>query len=62
MVMEYNYVGRSGLRVSNICLGTMTFGREGVRKNSYSIFSTFQLEKIKGMVNRLCQKVKAFFY
>ena len=32
MVMEYNYLGRSGLRVSNICLGTMTFGREGVRK------------------------------
>ncbi|XP_022343166.2 1-deoxyxylulose-5-phosphate synthase YajO-like [Crassostrea virginica] len=30
MVMEYNYLGRSGLRVSNICLGTMTFGREGV--------------------------------
>ncbi|XP_052705366.1 1-deoxyxylulose-5-phosphate synthase YajO-like isoform X2 [Crassostrea angulata] len=28
--MEYNYLGRSGLRVSNICLGTMTFGKERV--------------------------------
>lgn len=29
--MDYNYLGRSGLRVSNICLGTMTFGKERVR-------------------------------
>ena len=25
--VEYNHVGKSGLKVSNICLGTMTFGR-----------------------------------
>lgn len=25
----YNFVGKSGLRVSNICLGTLTFGEEG---------------------------------
>ena len=25
--MEHNYLGRSGLLVSNICLGTMTFGK-----------------------------------
>lgn len=31
LTMEYNYLGRSGLRVSNICLGTMTFGKERVR-------------------------------
>ena len=24
--MEYNYLGNTGLRVSNLCLGTMTFG------------------------------------
>ena len=23
---QYNYLGNSGLRVSNVCLGTMTFG------------------------------------
>ena len=25
--MEYNYLGETGLRVSNLCLGTMTFGK-----------------------------------
>lgn len=24
---HYNYLGRSGLKVSNICLGAMTFGQ-----------------------------------
>ena len=27
--MKYRYLGRSGLLVSRICLGTMTFGMEG---------------------------------
>ena len=25
--MEYNYLGNTGLRVSRLCLGTMTFSR-----------------------------------
>jgi len=25
--VEYNHVGKSGLKVANICLGTMTFGK-----------------------------------
>ena len=30
--MIYNYLGNSGLKVSNICLGTMSFGQgEGMR-------------------------------
>ena len=29
--MEYRYLGRSGLRVSNLCLGTMTFGANETR-------------------------------
>ncbi len=24
--MEFRYLGRTGLKVSNLCLGTMTFG------------------------------------
>ncbi|GFS26599.1 voltage-gated potassium channel subunit beta-1 [Elysia marginata] len=24
---KYNFLGKSGLKVSNICLGTMTFGK-----------------------------------
>ena len=25
--MEYRYLGKTGLKVSNLCLGTMTFGK-----------------------------------
>jgi hypothetical protein len=25
--MEYNYLGNTGLKVSNLCLGTLTFGK-----------------------------------
>jgi aryl-alcohol dehydrogenase-like predicted oxidoreductase len=25
--MEYRYLGNTGLKVSNLCLGTMTFGK-----------------------------------
>jgi aryl-alcohol dehydrogenase-like predicted oxidoreductase len=27
--MDYRRLGRSGLKVSEICLGTMTFGQDG---------------------------------
>ena len=30
-MVKYNYLGKSGLKVSNICLGTMTFGDSPVR-------------------------------
>ena len=35
--MEYRYVGRSGLRVSPICMGTMSFGTWSDRKESFKI-------------------------
>ena len=35
--MEYRYIGRSGLRVSPLCLGTMTFGSFCDRKTSFAI-------------------------
>jgi len=35
--MEYRYVGRSGLRVSPVCLGTMTFGSTVEKKAAISI-------------------------
>jgi aryl-alcohol dehydrogenase-like predicted oxidoreductase len=35
--MKYNYIGRSGLRVSNICLGTMTFGKKCDRQTAFEI-------------------------
>ncbi|WP_297465648.1 aldo/keto reductase, partial [Thermococcus sp.] len=35
--MEYRYIGRSGLRVSVICLGTMTFGSTTDKKEAFRI-------------------------
>ncbi len=35
--MEYRYIGRSGLRVSPICLGTMTFGTQADKKEAFAI-------------------------
>lgn len=35
--MEYRYIGRTGLRVSPICLGTMTFGSQCDEKTALAI-------------------------
>ena len=35
--MKYNYIGKSGLKVSNICMGTMTFGKKCNKKTSFEI-------------------------
>lgn len=35
--MEFRYIGESGLRVTPICLGTMTFGRMSTKKESFEI-------------------------
>lgn len=35
--MKYNYIGKSGLKVSNICMGTMTFGKKCPKKISFEI-------------------------
>ena len=39
--MRYQSLGRSGLRVSEICMGTMTFGRETSRADSFTMLDTF---------------------
>ena len=39
--MEYNRLGRSGLMVSELCLGTMTFGRELNEAGSKEILDRF---------------------
>jgi len=28
--VDYNFLGKTGVRVSNVCLGTMTFGKSAV--------------------------------
>ena len=35
--MDFRYIGTSGLRVTPICLGTMTFGRMSTKKESFKI-------------------------
>jgi len=39
--MEYVRLGRSGLRVSRLCMGTMTFGREADVETSFAILDRF---------------------
>ena len=35
--MQYTYLGRTGLKVSRLCLGTMNFGPETTEKESFAI-------------------------
>ena len=35
--MEYRYIGKTGLRVSSICMGTMTFGSTTNEKEAFKI-------------------------
>ena len=35
--MTYRYIGKTGLRVSPICLGTMTFGTQATKKEAFAI-------------------------
>lgn len=39
--MEYRYMGRTGLKVSALCLGAMTFGREASEADSFAIMDAF---------------------
>jgi aryl-alcohol dehydrogenase-like predicted oxidoreductase len=39
--MEYRTLGRTGLKVSALCLGTMTFGREASEADSHAMLDRF---------------------
>jgi aryl-alcohol dehydrogenase-like predicted oxidoreductase len=39
--VEYRKLGRTGLKVSELCLGTMTFGWTADEKSAYEVFSAF---------------------
>ncbi len=45
--MKYNYLGKSGLRVSELCLGTMTFGGKGM----FLEFGNTQLNEAIEIIN-----------
>jgi len=38
--MEYRYIEKSGLRVTHICMGTMSFGSWSDKKESFRILDT----------------------
>jgi aryl-alcohol dehydrogenase-like predicted oxidoreductase len=40
-MMEYRLLGTTGIKVSELCLGTMTFGRETTEKDSFAILDAF---------------------
>ncbi len=39
--MQYRYLGRSGMKVSQVCLGAMTFGREADETTSHRMLDRF---------------------
>jgi len=39
--MQYRYLGRTGLKVSELCLGAMTFGRESSEEVSNQMLDCF---------------------
>ena len=39
--MEYRKLGRTGLKVSELCLGAMTFGRESTEEVGFQIMDRF---------------------
>ena len=39
--MDYRFLGRTGLKVSELCLGAMTFGREASEETSHQIMDRF---------------------
>jgi aryl-alcohol dehydrogenase-like predicted oxidoreductase len=40
-MMQYRYLGRTGLKVSEVCLGAMTFGNESDEKTACAIMDRF---------------------
>ncbi len=39
--MKYNLLGQTGIKVSELCLGTMTFGRETTEADGFTMMDTF---------------------
>ena len=39
--MDYRFLGRTGMKVSELCLGAMTFGREASEEESYRMMDSF---------------------
>src|SRR5690242_16747882 len=46
--MKYNILGNTGLKVSELCLGTMTFGGKGY----FKVIGSLQQEPVDALVKR----------
>ena len=46
--MKYNLLGNTGLKVSELCLGTMTFGGKGM----WTAIGTLPQDAVDGLVKR----------
>ena len=50
--MKYRQMGKTGLRVSELCLGTMTFGRETTEEDSFKILDHFVEVAVSSLILR----------
>ena len=57
--MEYTHLGRSGLLVSKLCLGTMAFGRLCDEKESFRIMDEAGLFTCRGLTEAVEKAVDA---
>jgi aryl-alcohol dehydrogenase-like predicted oxidoreductase len=50
--MNYNYVGNTGLMVSELCLGTMTFGGQeaGICEGAYAPSHNVQINYLQPII------------
>ena len=39
--MDYHFLGKTGMQVGELCMGTMTFGREAGEKDSHRMRDCF---------------------
>ena len=48
--MQYRYLGRTGMKVSELCLGAMTFGRESTEADSIQMMNRFVAPNVAGFL------------
>ena len=54
--LPYRYLGNSGLKVSTLCLGTMTFGIREVSKQKINYMLEKRKEKVGILKTGVCRR------
>jgi aryl-alcohol dehydrogenase-like predicted oxidoreductase len=52
--MKYTYLGKSGLKVSKLCLGTMNFGVDTDEKEAYRIMDAALDAGVTFLIRQMC--------